>query len=92
MAISCIPTITAVDVPAKIVKIMCVISVDAGTEHTVIIEHADISTAANKTAVANTIWNKFLAMRAIQLQIEGIADELAALETALKNNIEGRTI
>ena len=92
MAINCIPTITVVDIPAKIVKIMCVVSVDAGIAHTVVLEHADISTVAKKTVVANTIWNKFLALRAIQLQKEGVAGELASLETALKTNIEGRTI
>jgi len=92
MAIGCIPTITVVDIPAKIVKIVCVISVDGGPAHTVILQNANISTAAKKTEAANTVWNKFLALRAIQLQIEGIAGELASLETALKTNIEGRTI
>ena len=92
MAHTCEPTITPLDIPSKIVRITADIAVDAGPTHTVILQAADISTPAKKAGVADTLWTKFLVKYAQQLAEEGIAEEIADLETALAADIEGRTI
>jgi hypothetical protein len=91
MAVSCASTVTVLDIPNKIVRVSADISVDAGPTHTVVLENADVSSVPKQAEAANIIWNKFLVMYAGQLAEEGIAAEMSALETQLKNNIEGRT-
>jgi len=92
MAITCTPTITVLDAAEKKVRIRCTISVDDGPEQIVTMEKADISTSEKKIEAANIIWKKFLVKHQKQLAQDAIAHELAALETALKTNIEGRTV
>jgi len=55
MVIICIPKITAIDIPNKIVRAECDISVDDGPVHKVCLMNADISTPAKKIEAANTI-------------------------------------
>ena len=92
MAHTCEPTITPLDIPSKIVRITADIAVDEGPVHTVVLQAADISTTAKKAEVVDILWNKFLVKYAQQLAEEGIAEEIADLETALAADIEGRTI
>lgn len=92
MAISCLPTITVVDISKRIVKIVCVITVDETHSYTVSVENADISTSAKKTEAANSIWAKLLVMHQKRLAEDSVQAEIAALTLALKTNIEGRVI
>jgi hypothetical protein len=91
MAVNCNSTITVLDIPNKIINIKADISVDAGPTHTVIVENGDMSTGPKKAELANIVWEKFLVKYNQQLAEEGIAQEVADLETALNTNIEGRT-
>ena len=92
MAITCLSTITVIDILNKIVRISADISVDSGPVHTIIMENADISTGPKEAEASGIIWNKFLFKYAEQLAQESIAQELLDLKTQLNANIEGRSL
>ena len=92
MAITCVSTITPIDIPHKIIRIEADITNDTEVTQHVIIQNADISTVPKKALVADILWNKYLYQRTKQLELEAIQDEVDALETQLNSNIEGRTV
>jgi len=92
MAITCVSTISPIDIPNKIVRVDADITNDTEVTQHVVIQNADISTAPKKVLVADILWAKYLYQRNKQLQLEAIQDEIDALESQLNSNIEGRTI
>ena len=92
MAITCVSTITPIDVANKIVSVSAAITNDAEPTQTVTIKNADISTAPKKAAVADSIWQKYLAKRSEQLLLDSLQDEITTLEGQLNSDIEGRSI
>jgi len=92
MAITCVSTITPIDVSKKIVRIEAAITNDDEPTHIVIIKNADISTGPKKAEVANIIWAKYVAKRNEQIAIDNIQSELDQLQTNLNTNIEGRSV
>jgi len=92
MAITCVPTITIMNIAEKKVKVECLITVDAGHIYSVVVQEADISTSAKKAEVANIIWAKLLVLHQKRLLEDGVATEIENLENILKKNIEGRAV
>ena len=92
MAITCVSSITPIDVANKIVSVSADITNDTEPTQTVTIQNADISTSEKKLLVADIIWQKYLVKRNKQLLLDSIQDEITTLEGQLESNIEGRTI
>ena len=92
MAVTCVTTITPIDIPNKKVRVSAVITNGGEPPITVTMEKVDISTPANKLEAADVCWEKFLVKRSAYLAEQNIAQEIADLQTALDNNIQGRTL
>ncbi len=92
MPITCVSTITPVDIATKRVKVHAVITNEAEPPITVTMEKVDISTAEKKQLAAGILWDKFLIKRNAYLAEQAIAQEIADLQTSLNTNIQGRTL
>lgn len=86
--------ITPIDIPKRIVSVNCTVidTSDSNKEYAVSITNADISTAAKKIAVLNSLWSKFVVKYQQEQLLKSIASEISSLEAAAKSNLEGRTI
>lgn len=96
MVVSWEGIITPIDILKKIVKIVATRTETDDTDplnlvvvsvHTVSMESAAISTAANKLEAANILWAKYQKKIAKETQV---ANLIGALEAQLKIDLEGR--
>lgn len=94
MAIAWEFTITPIDVPKRIVRVVAVRMDSAlpGLVYIVSLENADISTVAKKTAALNVLWAKYQQKLAYQQLLNSIAGEITTLEAQGKTDFEGREI
>ena len=92
MAITWTFTITPIDIPNKIVKIIAVRTDDAAPDSifTVKSENADISSGPLKVAALNALWAKYQDELAKKAALDAIADIISDLETAAKEDFEAR--